>query len=426
MQASDDDGTVLDAEFHIEVEGPHLALVMESSGGKVASGTRNPAYNDAMDVLLSRLANLGAVLVDALVDSRETKRLGLLDEERRIIDSPIRLKEQADLKALRRQMGTAQSKIGQAPDATKPGNATKRIRLRVDVPGYGLNDAASLEAMIATAHPKRTFILTWNPDRWAWPTDVYAQAVQATVAGKTWPDSWSVGLRRQGITAGDRAYLLRQNRDRGVVASGFFTSDLELSEHWDGSGRLTTSAALEWDTVLETGDRLLVEQLKTDIPEVRWDRIQGSGVAVPPASVQKLDQLWKEHAGTRLFHSPDDLHVHDIGQTFPEGAVTSVPVNRYERDPRARKACLDYWGYRCAVCNFSFADRYGQLGQEFIHVHHVIELSRVPANYHVNPIRDLRPLCPNCHAMIHRTRPAMSVDDLKAILLPLTHKRPLV
>jgi len=116
-----------------------------------------------------------------------------------------------------------------------------------------------------------------------------------------------------------------------------------------------------------------------------------------------------------MFHSPDESGSRE-DRMYPEGALARVEVNRYERDRRARKACLDHWGYRCAACEFSFEDRYGPLGQDFIHVHHTLELSLVPRDYQVNPISDLRPVCPNCHAMLHRTSPALTVDELRQIL----------
>ncbi len=93
--------------------------------------------------------------------------------------------------------------------------------------------------------------------------------------------------------------------------------------------------------------------------------------------------------------------------------MARVEVNRYERDPQARKACLEHYGYRCIVCEFSFEERYGPLGENFIHVHHTVELSLAPPDYEVNPINDLRPVCPNCHAMLHQQRPALTVDVLK-------------
>jgi hypothetical protein len=151
MQPSDDDGTVLDAEYHIEPEDQLLALVLESwSGGKAGlRPPRNPDYNLALTTLLVRLAYLDAVMVDALVDSRQTLALGLPEAARRIVSRPMRLSQQPDLEALRRQMGTAQSKIGQSPGAKKPGNSTKRIRLRLEVPGYSPGEADKLATDLA-------------------------------------------------------------------------------------------------------------------------------------------------------------------------------------------------------------------------------------------------------------------------------------
>jgi 5-methylcytosine-specific restriction protein A len=90
-----------------------------------------------------------------------------------------------------------------------------------------------------------------------------------------------------------------------------------------------------------------------------------------------------------------------------------VTVNKYERDPRARQACLNHFGYRCCVCDLDFEERYGELGRGFIHVHHLKELSTVGPDYQVDPLGDLRPVCPNCHAMLHKVSPAMSVEELR-------------
>ena len=130
-------------------------------------------------------------------------------------------------------------------------------------------------------------------------------------------------------------------------------------------------------------------------------------------AVRKLSDLWQRHISQIIFRSPDQPRGLD-GHRFPEGGLSRVEVSRYERDPRARRKCLDRWGYRCAVCDFSFEDRYGMLGRAFIHVHRLRELSQVPAGYEVDPVNDLRPVCPNCHAMIHRAPgPALAIEELR-------------
>ena len=100
-----------------------------------------------------------------------------------------------------------------------------------------------------------------------------------------------------------------------------------------------------------------------------------------------------------------------------EGAVLSVVVNGYERNREAREACIRHYGYRCSVCDFQFDEMYGPLGKLFIHVHHLVALSSVRAEYQVDPVRDLRPVCPNCHAMLHRTSPPMSIQELREKLV---------
>ena len=99
---------------------------------------------------------------------------------------------------------------------------------------------------------------------------------------------------------------------------------------------------------------------------------------------------------------------------YSEGATRSVTVNVFERDPSAREACIDHYGLTCVVCGFSFADFYGEIGEGFVHVHHLRELAAIGHEYEVDPIKDLRPVCANCHAMIHREMPAISIEELQA------------
>lgn len=104
-----------------------------------------------------------------------------------------------------------------------------------------------------------------------------------------------------------------------------------------------------------------------------------------------------------------------------EGAVLQVFVNRYERDQEARRRCIDHYGAVCCVCDFDFARMYGAIGQGFIHVHHIVPLSVIRDAYHVHPIRDLRPVCPNCHAMLHKRKSGgpYSIEELRSILSEL-------
>jgi hypothetical protein len=274
VYAEDDGGRRLDARYTVEAASGGLALVLESaSGASSRRAARNTQYRPALELLLSRLAELDAVIEGAFVDSEQTRRLGLPESERRLTDGPVRLSEQPDMTETRKQLTNRQAKIGQRPDAHRDGNTTKKIRLHLTVPGFASTEASLLE--IALSH------------------------------------------------------------------------------------------------------------------------------AIDRSEYRSTDEMGPES-----------------GETFPEGAVTRVTVNKYERDPAARKKCLARYGHQCSVCDLNFEDEYGDIGRDFIHVHHLKELSTVGPGYEVDPIDDLRPVCPNCHAMLHKRRPAFTPEELKAMLRP--------
>lgn len=114
---------------------------------------------------------------------------------------------------------------------------------------------------------------------------------------------------------------------------------------------------------------------------------------------------------TRPF--PEEI---DNAEVHVEGAVQRVSVNRYERDRRARAKAIQHHGPRCQVCDFDFEVVYGTIGRSFIHVHHTIPLYEIGKSYVIDPIRHLRPVCPNCHAMIHKRIPPYTIEELRDVI----------
>ncbi len=101
---------------------------------------------------------------------------------------------------------------------------------------------------------------------------------------------------------------------------------------------------------------------------------------------------------------------------YKEGAEQTRLTKKYERNRLNRELCLQNKGYKCVVCGFSFEATYGTIGSRFIHVHHVIPVSQIGPDYIINPVKDLVPVCPNCHAMLHRKDPPFLPEELKKIL----------
>ncbi len=145
VRATDDTGVELNAEYDVVPDGEHLALVLHSAGGSAAGSphSRNHQYAPALTLLLARLSALHAVLVSAFVDSRNVQHLP--EAERALISAPVELDQRSDPEELRRELTRAQGRVGQPADAAKSGNNSKRIRLRLAVPGFAPADARHLE-----------------------------------------------------------------------------------------------------------------------------------------------------------------------------------------------------------------------------------------------------------------------------------------
>ena len=101
---------------------------------------------------------------------------------------------------------------------------------------------------------------------------------------------------------------------------------------------------------------------------------------------------------------------------YREGTVQEVSQNKYERNRDARRRCIEHYGCRCSVCGFDFGEVYGEIGSGFIHVHHLKPLSEIREEYVIDPIADMRPVCPNCHAMIHTGPEILTIESLKALI----------
>lgn len=123
----------------------------------------------------------------------------------------------------------------------------------------------------------------------------------------------------------------------------------------------------------------------------------------------------RNEANLKIHQTKFDIQ--DVVEEYKEGSILDCHGTKYERNRKARQECLKYYGYTCRVCGFDFEKKYGEIGRNFIEVHHKTEVSSYEGVAHnVNPINDLIPVCSNCHSMLHRTKPSMTIDILKMYL----------
>ena len=131
----------------------------------------------------------------------------------------------------------------------------------------------------------------------------------------------------------------------------------------------------------------------------------------PADAVKALGLMGVAFDETRIdFQSPDEV---SPVATFIEGQVKAVTVNAFERNQVARSKCIAHHGLACSVCRMTFESVYGKIGAGYIHVHHLVSIAAIGREYAVDPVRDLRPVCANCHAMLHTKSPPLSIEELR-------------
>jgi 5-methylcytosine-specific restriction endonuclease McrA len=132
------------------------------------------------------------------------------------------------------------------------------------------------------------------------------------------------------------------------------------------------------------------------------------------AIVRGLEETWASSAATIY---PDELQ----DTRYFEGLGQQITVNRYERNIKARDACLEHFGTSCFVCGLDLRTRYGDVAKDLIHVHHTTPIASINASYEVNPEKDLIPICPNCHAVAHRKTPPLTPAEIRKLLKENSH-----
>lgn len=112
-----------------------------------------------------------------------------------------------------------------------------------------------------------------------------------------------------------------------------------------------------------------------------------------------------------------------IRTIYMEGdAGEALPKEIRRRNKELRKACIDHFKTLhqgrivCECCGFDFSRAFNITG-EYIEVHHRFPFSQTEGEHEVNAVKDLVPLCANCHCMIHHLAPGqgtcISLNELK-------------
>ena len=119
------------------------------------------------------------------------------------------------------------------------------------------------------------------------------------------------------------------------------------------------------------------------------------------------------------------LYVLDENNIVSEGKVGTITTKVRERSMQLREAVIQHYTVdgeiKCCVCGFDFYEMYGELGKGYIQIHHENPICQYAdeglESYIQEAVLNTKPLCANCHCMIHRSKAHMlTIDELKAII----------
>ncbi|MEH7483963.1 HNH endonuclease [Neobacillus drentensis] len=126
------------------------------------------------------------------------------------------------------------------------------------------------------------------------------------------------------------------------------------------------------------------------------------------------DVIRKFTEGERIGFTEDD-------EGFPEGKIKLMQHLVRERNPEVIKLAKErfiqlHGKLFCEVCNFDFREHYGDIGEGYIEGHHTKPVSEMGEGEETK-VDDIALVCSNCHRMLHRKRPWLSINQLKELLV---------
>ncbi|HZV69209.1 MAG TPA: HNH endonuclease [Saprospiraceae bacterium] len=262
-----------------------------------------------------------------------------------------------------------------------------------------------------------TFLFVWNPKHWKWDS-IEDSIEQVELNGKC-SERWSCG-NSKSIVPGDRIFLVKLGTEpKGLIGSGFALTAPFPDRHWNGENKGALFIDIDFEVLLNPGkDPILsLEILKASGLSMQNWTPQSSGISIKPELVEELEAVWFDFLTTQnIRHNPFVPTEIETQKTYTEGTPNQVTLTKYERNPYARKKCLEHFGFSCSACGFNFEKTYGQIGKNFIHVHHLRQISTFGKTYEVDPIKDLRPVCPNCHSIIHKRMIPFTIEEMNHLL----------
>ena len=227
--------------------------------------------------------------------------------------------------------------------------------------------AAILNRIQSSAQSYRnTWIFQWNPKKWR--GEQFLEELNPRYSS-----DWSVNQYHSEISDGDRMLFWKSGSEAGIYAIGTIHGEVFIrakDNQVDPEKDFERAVTFEIDKRIDPP--ILREHLKED-PD-----LGNLSIIKQPVGTQfKVSEKEWELLESFTFGQQTLADEVDISEKHAEGSVKSIQVNKYERSGKARQECIDHYGSNCTVCGFNFEKVYGPIGEGYIHVHHLKEISSI-------------------------------------------------
>jgi hypothetical protein len=272
---------------------------------------------------------------------------------------------------------------------------------------------------------KASFLITYKPDSpiHGWPKEKFQRLIEDFHVYGVAEEKWRFASHKK-VVPGDRAFLLLQGKaGPAIIGYGRVTGKAEYHrEKW--------LVPIKFEGLVNPPEALATKEFLLSIEGGKplWNT-PFSGRLIPENIAAKLEAHICEEVADVIVASLEDpeldaaLHETDIGLDFQEAQEGDLLTRTHlarERNPKLVKAKRDWFIKKhgklfCEVCKFDFVAHYGERGKGFMECHHTQPVSTLRIR-HKTHINDLALVCSNCHRMIHRRKPWLSLAELKNLI----------